>query len=177
MQEPDGRRKRRAAGRLGQARDPLRPADSDLFVEDQSSKLAHSMQLTSPSGQHNAPACDFVEPAGLETIAHQLEGFFYAGRNDPDEQRFRHVIDMTLVLFADLGDSDRLSLIGARGYGAAEERLHAFSMRHRSREPAGNVIGYVAATDRHIVGMDQIAIEKYPDRCRSPAHVNDCHTE
>jgi hypothetical protein len=50
MQEPDGCRKRRAAGRLGQARNPLWPADPNLFVEDQSGELAYAMQLTSPTG-------------------------------------------------------------------------------------------------------------------------------
>ena len=88
MQEPDGRRKRRAAGRLGQARNPLWSADPNLFVEDQSGKLAHSMQLTSSTGQHHASARDFVKAAGFEAIAHQLKGLFDARRNDPDQQRF-----------------------------------------------------------------------------------------
>src|SRR5271166_4854178 len=177
MQEADGRRKRRAPRRFGQARNPLRPADSNLLVEDQSGKLTYPMQLTSPTGQHHAAARDFVKAAGLETIAHQLKGLFDARRNDPDKQRFRHVIDMTLILFADLWDSDRLALVGTRGNGAAEERLHAFGVGHRGREPAGNIVCYVAAADGHIVGMDQIAVEKHPDRRRSAAHVNDGHTE
>src|SRR6516225_355573 len=114
MQEPDSRRKCGAAGRLGQARNPLRPADANLFVEDQSGKLAHPVQLTSPTGQHHASPCDFVEPAGLETIAHQLKGLLDSWRNDPHKQRFGNVIDMTLVLFADLRDSDRFALVSAR---------------------------------------------------------------
>src|SRR6516162_3263519 len=177
MQEPDGRRKRRATRRFGEARNPLRPTDSNLLVEDQSGKLAYSLQLTSPTGQHHASARDFVEAAGFEAIAHQLKGLFDARRNYPDQQRFRHVIDMPLILFADLWDSDRLALVDARGNGATKERLHAFGVGHRGREPAGNIVCYVAATDGHIVAMDQITVEKHPDRRRSAAHVNDCHTE
>src|SRR6516225_2704011 len=177
MQEPDGRRKRRATRRFRQTRNPLRATDSNLLVQDQSGKLAHSMQLTSPTGQHHASACDFVEAAGFETIAHQLKGLFDARRNDPDQQRFWHVIDMPLILFADLWYSDRLALVGARGNGAAKECLHAFGVGHRGREPAGDIVRYVAATDRHIVAMDQIAVEKHPDRRRSATHINNCHTE
>src|SRR6516165_11924522 len=177
MQEPDGRRKRRATRRFGQACNPLRPTDSNLLVEDQSGKLAYSLQLTSPTGQHHASAGDFVEAAGFETIAHQLKGLFDARRNDPDQQRFWHVIDMPLILFADLWYSDRLALVGARGNGATEERLHAFGMGHRGREPASNIVCYVGAADGHIVAMDQIAVEKHPDRRRPTTHVNDGHTE
>src|SRR6516164_8221005 len=107
MQEPDGSRKRGAASRLGQARNPLWPPDTNLLVEDQPGKLTHSVQLTSPTGQHHASPRDFVEPAGLEAIAHQLKGLLDSWRNDPHKQRFRHVIDVALVLFADLRDSDR----------------------------------------------------------------------
>src|SRR5215469_13867722 len=112
MQQPDCRRKRRTAGRLGQARDALWPADPNLFVEDQPGKLAYSVQLTSSTSQHHASARDLVEPASLQTIPHQLESLLNPRRNNPDEQRFRHMIDMTVILFSNLWDSDHLTLVG-----------------------------------------------------------------
>src|SRR6516162_10803803 len=113
----------------------------------QSKTRGRQSPLTSPTGQHHASPRDFVEPAGLEAIAHQLKGLLDSWRNDPHKQGFRYVIDMTLVLFADLRDGDRFALVSARRNGAAEERLHTFGVGHRGREPAGNVICYVATAD------------------------------
>src|SRR6516165_3290451 len=84
---------------------------------------------------------------------------------------------MTLVLFADLRDSDRFALVSARRNGAAEKRLHAFRVGHGGREPAGNVICYVATADRYIVGMDQIAVEKHANRSCAATHIDHGHTK
>src|ERR1700747_3027235 len=113
MQEPDGCRKCRAASRLRQARDPLRSADPNLFVEDQSCKLAHPMQLTSPTGQDNASAREFIKAASLQPISDKLEGLLDPRRDNADKQRFRHMIYMTVILLANLWDGDHLALVGA----------------------------------------------------------------
>src|SRR3984893_10025038 len=177
MQEPGSGRKGRAAGRLGQSGDALRPADPDLFVEDQSGNVACPVQLTGAAGQHDAPARDLVEPARLQPIADELKGLLDARRNDPDEQRFRHMIDVPLFLLADLRDGNHLALVSARRHGAAKQRLHAFGVSDWSREPAGNVVCDVTPADRHIVGKNQVPIKEHADRRRSPTHVDDGYAE
>ena len=55
--------------------------------------------------------------------------------------------------------------------------LHALGMGDRRRKPAGDVVGDVSPADRHIIGKDQIAVEKHPDRRGPAAHVDDGHPE
>src|ERR1700746_3703071 len=72
MQEPGGCRKGGAAGRFRQSSYLLRPPSPDLLVEDQSGELTSAVQLTCPTRQYHTSACNLVEPARLQTIAHQL---------------------------------------------------------------------------------------------------------
>src|SRR5215471_8403341 len=50
-------------------------------------------------------------------------------------------------------------------------------MRNRRRESASDVVGDVSAAYRHIVGENQVPIEKYPDRRRPTPHVDHGHAE
>ena len=135
------------------------------------------MQLAGAAGQHDAAAGDLVEAARLEPVAHQLEGLLEARRDDADQQRFRHVIDVAVLLLADLRHGDHLALVERRGDRAAEQRLQPLGMGQRRRQAARDVVGDVHAADRDRVGEDQIAVEKHADRRRAAAHVDDGDAE
>src|SRR5262249_24076542 len=106
MQQSRGRRKSRAVGRLGKASDPLRTPYPHLLIEDDPGNLPRSVQLTGSAGQHDAAAGDLVEPARLKAIAHQLERLLDPRGDDPDEQRSRHMVDLSVLLLADWRDGD-----------------------------------------------------------------------
>src|SRR5215467_9231551 len=114
MQKPGGGRKSRSAGRFRQAGNVLRPSDPNLFVEDQRRELPRSVELTRTAGQYDPAAGDLVEPAGLQTIAHELERLLDSWRDNSNEQGFGHVIDLAVVLLTDLRNGDHLALVGAR---------------------------------------------------------------
>ena len=114
MQQPGGGRKRRTVRRLGQPLDPHRPADPDLLVEDEPGEFARPVHLAGAAGQHDAAAGDLVAAARVEPVAHQLEGLLEARRDDADEQRFRHMADLAVFLFADLRHRDHLALVERR---------------------------------------------------------------
>ncbi len=62
------------------------PPDPHLLIEDEAGKLARAVQLAGAPGQHHTAAGHLVEPARLETVAHQFEGLLDARRDDADEQ-------------------------------------------------------------------------------------------
>src|SRR5215468_1954048 len=114
MQESGCGRKGWTAGRFSQTGDALRPPYPHLLIEDQAGKLSRAVQLTGAPSQHDPPARYLVEPACLQTIAREFEGFFDPRCDNSDEQRFGHVIDMPVILLTDLRDGDHLALVGAR---------------------------------------------------------------
>src|SRR5579885_2799803 len=177
MQQPRRGRKGRAVRRFGEAREAQRAADADILVEDQRGQLAHPMKLAGAAGEDDAAAGDLVEAADLEAMAHQLEGLFQARRDDADEQRFRHVVDVAVLLFADLRHRDGFALVERRRDGAAPQRLHPLGMGERGGQAAGDVVGDVAAAHRHAVGEDHVAVEEHADRRRAAAHVDDGDAE
>ncbi len=89
-----------------------RPADANLLVEDERGQLARARKLAGAAGQHDAAADDLVEARGFEPVAHQLEGLLEARRDDADEQRFRHVVGLAVIVLADLRHRDHLALVG-----------------------------------------------------------------
>src|SRR5712671_2318670 len=128
QQQARSGRKGRAVRRFGKPLDARWPADPNLLVEDEPGQLAHAMQLAGAPGQYHAAAGDLVEAARLEPVAHHLERLLDAGRDDADQQGFRHVADMAVVFLAYLRHRDRLALVEGRGDRAAEQRLEAFGM-------------------------------------------------
>src|SRR6266851_4419839 len=128
QQQSGGGRETRAVRRFGEPADPRRTPDPDLLVEDQPGQFAGAVQLAGAAGQHHPAAGDLVEAARFEPVAHHFEGLLDARRDDADQQRFRHVVDVAILFLADLRHRDRLALVEGRGDGAAEQCLQPFGM-------------------------------------------------
>src|SRR5229473_6293477 len=176
-EEPRRGRKRRAVGRFGEALDAGRPADPDLLVENEAGQFAHPMQLTGAAGQHDTPSGDLVAAARFQPLLNELECFLDARGDDADEQRFGHMVDMAVFVFADLRNGDHFALVEGRGDGAAKQRLHPLGVGKRGRQAAGDVVGDMEAADPHRIGEDQTAAEKHADRRRAAAHVDNRDAE
>src|SRR6185437_16781154 len=111
MNEAGGRREGRSLRGFGKTFETRRPADANLFVENEPSQFARAGQLRGAAGQNNTAASDLVEARSFEAFAHQLEGLFEPWRDDADEQRFRHVVGVAVIFFADERNGDGLALV------------------------------------------------------------------
>ena len=111
-------------------------------------------------------------PLDFQPRAHQFEGLLQPRLDDADQQRFRRRGWPARFFLADLRHVDDLALVGGVGDGAAVQRLHPLGMRQRRRQAARDVVGHVAAADRHAVGVDHLAVEEDGDGRGAAAHVD-----
>src|ERR1043166_3285664 len=82
-QEPGGRRESRSLCDVGQPRNAERAADPHLAPENAGGDVWQSPELARTAGKHDGAMRVRREGRGSEPVAHHLEYFFHARRDDP----------------------------------------------------------------------------------------------
>ena len=115
--------KRRSAGRFRKSGNLDWPAHTRLLVQQLSREFSNSRQLTGAARQHDPASCLAVEAARRQTVAHQLERFFYARGNNADQEGLRNCWHLAIIILADSRHANDLGLISRRWQASTMQSL------------------------------------------------------